>query len=88
MHSRAPAAAQRHRLPQTLPVKIPGKGSHAEVAARQIDGVGPVGQRHLQPLPVPGGGQKLKGHSITSLSEGGPAGISPPAPLCLFGYPF
>ena len=44
-----PAVAELHRLTKLLRSEVAGEGAHAEHGPRQIDGVGPVGHRHLQP---------------------------------------
>jgi hypothetical protein len=51
---------KRNRLAQLIVIKIPGGGPEAEFLSRQIDGVRAVAQGHLQPLPVPGGGEQLQ----------------------------
>ena len=59
-----------HRLGQPLPVEVSGKGPHPEGAARQIHRVRAVGQRHVQPLPVPRGGEQLRLNRHCSDSAG------------------
>ena len=51
--------AQRQGGFQLLGGEIAGKGPHPEGVPRQIDGVGTVGHRHLQPLHVPRRGQEF-----------------------------
>ena len=57
VHASLPAELRRPA--QLLRGKVPRKGAHAKRVARQVHGVGPVGQRHLQAFPVPGGGQEF-----------------------------
>ena len=42
---------------QLFPGEVPRKGAHAKGVPRQIDRIRPIGQSHLQPLPVPCRGQ-------------------------------
>ena len=64
----AVAVAQGHRLLQLLAVKVSSKGPHTKLPARQIDGIGPVGYGHPQPLHIPRRGQKLDLLSLHRLS--------------------
>ena len=50
---------QVHRPLQLFRGEVSGEGAHSEGGARQIDGIGPIGHRHLQPLHVPGGGEQF-----------------------------
>ena len=63
-----PAAAQVRRPAELLRGKVSREGAHAEGVPRQIDCVRPIGHGHLQPLPVPRGGQQfqlsLHGHQL------------------------
>ena len=53
-------AAQRHGLFQLPGGEIAGKGAHPEGISRQIDGVRPIGHRHLQPLHVARRGKQFE----------------------------
>jgi len=55
----SPAVAQLHGLPELLGGEVAREGAHTEIGARQIDGVGPVGQGHAQALHVPGRGEQF-----------------------------
>ena len=54
------AVGKLNRFFEPVVFKISGGGAHAEFPAGQIDGVRAVAQRHLKPLPIPGGGEQLQ----------------------------
>ena len=47
-----PRAAQSSRPPPAPPGEIAREGPHSKLVSGQIDGIGPVGHRHAQPLHV------------------------------------
>ncbi len=86
MDPHPPAVAQLHGGLQLLGAEVAGKGAHAEQIARQIHRVRSVGQGHLEPLHIPGGGEQfnLLSHICFSPKEWGRGQF--PRPMC-FVYP-